>query len=524
MKKYTLCMTAMLALLPAFVLMLAGCDTGTSSGGNTNSTVSVTGVSVDKTSGELYMKPTTTLTATVVPANATNKAVTWSTSDPAIATVAGGVVTPVAAGQATITVTTADGGKTAVCALTVCNPIDISDAAGLAAIDDSPANMSKSYKLTADITGVTTPIGLVSGNMLVPFTGDFDGNGKTVTLNITDGLTFDYSEQSQLKAAGFFTAVVGGSVYDLTVTGTINVSEGTNGLIAGGVAGAAASATISGVSSSVNVTAAGTGTGNVLAGGIAGVVYDGTIRNVHSSGTIAGSSTNTGSDINVDVGGIVGVISSGSLDSLSSTGSVSAASKGKNAQAGGIVGVIEGNSTVRNVYSTGTITGTGTNTARAKAGGIVAGGDVGSLSYAYATGSVTATADDSDRRTGAGGIMAGNSNSEGFFSVSHTVALNSAVGVSGGSTKKDAHRVVGYTDGTLANNYGKADLTPTGGGSSAEKTLTGRDGEDVTVAGGPLPTAYTAPNQAWWTGTGFSGADWTTVWEWDAATGLPKLR
>ena len=187
------------------------------------------------------------------------------------------------------------------------------------------------------------------------------------------------------------------------------------------------------------------------------------------------------------------------------------------------MGVLDGNSTVTNVYSTGNITGTGTNTARAKAGGIVAGGDVGSLSYAYATGSVTATADDSYRRSTAAGIVSGNSSTEGFFSVSHTVALNSTVSVSGGTTNKDAHRVVGYTDGTLANNYGKADLTPTGG-SSPEKTLTGRDGEDVTVTGGPLPTAYTAPNQAWWTGTGFSGADWTAVWEWDSTTGLPKLR
>jgi hypothetical protein len=468
------------------------------------------------------MKTTTTLTATVAPANATNKTVTWSTSDSNIATVAaGGIVTPKALGEVTITVTTADVGKTATCKLTVRPPIDISTKAGLEAIDDSPANMRKSYRLTADITGVTTPIGFMSGDTLVPFTGDFDGNGKTVTINITDGLTFDPPEQGKFKMAGFF-AVVSGSVYDLTVTGTVNVTESTNGLAAGGLAGATVSATISGVSSSVNVTAASTGTGGVVAGGIAGTVYGGTIRNAHSSGTVAGSSTNTDPDINVDVGGIAGVMT-GSADSLSSTGNVSAASQGKNAQAGGIAGVIEGNSTVTNVYSTGNITGTGTNTARAKAGGIVAGGDVGSLSYAYATGSVTATADDSERRSGAGGIMSGNSDTEGFFSLSHTVALNSSVSVSGGTTKKDAHRVVGYTDGTLANNYGKADLTPTGG-SSPEKTLTGRDGLDVTVAGGPLPSAYTAPNQAWWTGTGFSGADWTAVWEWDSTTGLPKLR
>ena len=60
-----------------------------------------------------------TLTATVAPDNATNKAVTWSTSDPAKATVANGVVTAVAAGSAIITVTTKDGGKSDVCSVTV---------------------------------------------------------------------------------------------------------------------------------------------------------------------------------------------------------------------------------------------------------------------------------------------------------------------------------------------------------------------------------------------------------------------
>jgi len=81
--------------------------------------ISVTGVTVDKTSISLVVGGTETITPTITPSNATNKNVTWSSSNTSVATVSGGVVTAVAAGTATITVTTVDGGKTAACIVTV---------------------------------------------------------------------------------------------------------------------------------------------------------------------------------------------------------------------------------------------------------------------------------------------------------------------------------------------------------------------------------------------------------------------
>lgn len=81
--------------------------------------VSVTGVSLDKTSAELKVGGTLTLTATVAPTNATNQNVSWSSSDENVATVANGTVTAVAVGTADITVKTADGGKEATCTITV---------------------------------------------------------------------------------------------------------------------------------------------------------------------------------------------------------------------------------------------------------------------------------------------------------------------------------------------------------------------------------------------------------------------
>ena len=82
-------------------------------------TIHPTGVSVSPSTASIEVSETTTLTETVTPSNATDKSVTWSSSNTAVATVSGGVVTGVSAGSATITVTTTDGGYTATCAVTV---------------------------------------------------------------------------------------------------------------------------------------------------------------------------------------------------------------------------------------------------------------------------------------------------------------------------------------------------------------------------------------------------------------------
>ncbi len=85
----------------------------------TAKTVAVTGVTLDKPTLSLVEGDSETLTATVAPDNATNKEVSWKSSDDAVAIVADGKVTAAKAGNATITVTTADGGKTASCEVTV---------------------------------------------------------------------------------------------------------------------------------------------------------------------------------------------------------------------------------------------------------------------------------------------------------------------------------------------------------------------------------------------------------------------
>ena len=81
--------------------------------------VPVTGVSLDKATLELFTGGSATLTATVLPETATDKSVTWESNNANVATVEGGTVTAKGAGEATITVTTADGGKQATCKVKV---------------------------------------------------------------------------------------------------------------------------------------------------------------------------------------------------------------------------------------------------------------------------------------------------------------------------------------------------------------------------------------------------------------------
>lgn len=81
--------------------------------------IEVTRITLDRTSLRLEVSKTTTLVATVMPTNATDKTVTWTSSNTSVATVtAGGVVRGVAAGNATITATSSNG-LTATCNVNV---------------------------------------------------------------------------------------------------------------------------------------------------------------------------------------------------------------------------------------------------------------------------------------------------------------------------------------------------------------------------------------------------------------------
>lgn len=124
--------------------------------------VPATGVTLDKTTLSLQVDGTGTLQASVAPANATNRDVTWTSTDPTVATVTKGAngeatVTALKEGPADITVTTADGGFTAKCAVTVTKKII--PATGLDFTIGSSAQKNRSDGDTWEFTARLTPEG-----------------------------------------------------------------------------------------------------------------------------------------------------------------------------------------------------------------------------------------------------------------------------------------------------------------------------------------------------------------------------
>ncbi len=165
-----------------------------------NATVSVSSVSLDRTSMGLVVGSTGTLKATINPSNATNQGVTWSSNNTSVATVSsGGVVTAKAAGSATITVRTDDGGKTATCTVTVSNAT-----VAVTGVSVSPTSLSltagETYRLTPTVSpsnATNASVSWTSSNTSVATVGS-DG---TVTAKVAGSVTITCTTQDGNKTA-----------------------------------------------------------------------------------------------------------------------------------------------------------------------------------------------------------------------------------------------------------------------------------------------------------------------------------
>lgn len=139
--------------------------------------IQVLGVTLDKTSMSLTAGSTGTLTATINPADATNKNLTWTSDNGAVATVSQtGVVTAVAEGTAKITVKTADGEKTAVCTVTV--------TAKTSGSSSSSSSSRPSYP-------ITTPDKTENGSVNISSTSAKRGRVVTITVTPDAGYVLD---------------------------------------------------------------------------------------------------------------------------------------------------------------------------------------------------------------------------------------------------------------------------------------------------------------------------------------------
>lgn len=120
----------------------------------------VSGITLDKTELALAVGDTQTLAATILPSDAANKSVSWSSDKPSVATVdENGKVTAVAEGTAKITVTTVDGKKTADCAVTVTAKSGGGSSSGGGTTGGGSSSSSKPSASTGKTETVTKPDG-----------------------------------------------------------------------------------------------------------------------------------------------------------------------------------------------------------------------------------------------------------------------------------------------------------------------------------------------------------------------------
>jgi uncharacterized protein YjdB len=145
----------------------------------------VTGIALNKTALGLPLGGTETLLASVLPANAANKSITWTTSAPAVATVSpAGLVTGKSLGTADITATAQDGGFFVKCTVQVAASQGITLAfsdPGLTAYDGTGFTLSRSGSTSQTIT-LNNSWSAVEWRV----DGRVRGTGNDLTVNATD--------------------------------------------------------------------------------------------------------------------------------------------------------------------------------------------------------------------------------------------------------------------------------------------------------------------------------------------------
>jgi hypothetical protein len=188
------------------------------------------------------------------------------------------------------------------------------------------------------------------GNAAAPFTGTFDGNGKTITINSFDAL-YLYGDETE-KHIGLFGYINGGRVENLHIT--LNMPDEqtlkANNLVdnrgytgnqyAGGIAGYAENTEFEDITLAGSVNLNKTDGAGLYLGGIAGYLKTGAVSGIVSSLNLNGKNTYSQSADNVYVGGLLGYGTGADIRQSAVSGTVSAASFWNSPYAGGVAGYV----------------------------------------------------------------------------------------------------------------------------------------------------------------------------------------
>ena len=415
--------------------------------------VAVTGVTLDQTELTVNRGERAELTATVLPANATNQKLRWQTGDSKVATVKNGTVTGVGEGKTTVTVTTQDGGYTAQCTVTVTDVnkpavaedgyYEIATAAQLKWFADevNGGSAALNARLTKDIdlssicskSSPWTPIGDHASNQ--DYRGAFDGQNHKIT-----GLYLENTGAFN-SVSSYYTALFGlcdgATVKNLSVYGEAKAITRYVAGIVGRACGVSTHRTTTIENCHNFVTLTGSPTNDQIYGhaGVVATAQDAVIRGCSNRAEITGYEGYTG--------GIVAVASHGetTVENCWNTGNVHLRGWQSDFRGvGGIAGRLENTATVTNCYNTGNISFFyKTQRIAQAAGGIV--GYVGgtrtssstnvTLTGCYSTGKVSGEYDDNAKL---GGLVGEVATTGTTLTVSKCFYLDDAVQTSGKET------------------------------------------------------------------------------------------
>ena len=289
---------------------------------------------------------------------------------------------------------------------------------------DCGGSVCRGYELLNNIT--LNPNWKPIGSEAKPFTSILQGNGYSITNLVIDG-------ENNL---GLFAALAGATIDNLVVEVVFIAGNDNVGALAGSAENSIISRLhIRAASASSKLSAGGNNIGGIL-----GKITDATITNVTSNLNVVGSNNN--------VGGIVGYVSSSDISYSSASGSVTS-SGGTNFYYGGLVGWVKDNSAISYSSASGSVTSSGGNNSHY--GGLVGLVEHNSaISYSSASGSVTSSGGTSFYYGGLVGWVKNNS------AISYSSASGSVT--SSGDNNDDYGGLVGRSAGEIMHSWSSSSV------------------------------------------------------------------